>query len=206
MPSELVPSDVAILDLLRKRDRMSVSELTVAMEVTSTAIRQRLSRLRAQGFIDRQVAKLGRGRPAHRYSLTQEGRRKTGANFADLAIALWHEIHSIQDIEIRRGLLDRISRRLVDAYADQIHGDTLREKMDWLCTLFGARGVPLAVETPLGELPVLTVLACPYPELAEQDRDVCTMERKVFSELLGQDMRLTGCQLDGATCCTFEQN
>ena len=160
MPNELVPSDVAILDLLRKRDRMSVSELAVAMEVTSTAIRQRLSRLRAQGFIDRQVAKLGRGRPAHRYSLTQEGRRKTGANFADLAIALWHEIRSIQDVEIRRGLLDRISRRLVDAYADQIHGDTLREKMDWLCTLFGTRGVPLAVETPLGELPVLTATYC----------------------------------------------
>jgi predicted ArsR family transcriptional regulator len=54
---------------------------------------------------------------------------------------------------------------------------------------------------------VLTALACPYPELAEQDRGICAVEKLVFSELLGEKVRLTECRLDGASnCCRFETN
>jgi predicted ArsR family transcriptional regulator len=57
---------------------------------------------------------------------------------------------------------------------------------------------------PSGELPVLTAMACPYPHLAEQDRSICAMERLLFSEVVGQPLRLAECRLDGANCCTFE--
>jgi len=53
-------------------------------------------------------------------------------------------------------------------------------------------------------LPLLQARACPYPDLAEQDRSVCSMERMMFSELAGEDLRLSHCRLDGHTCCTFE--
>ena len=89
MADEFVSSDVGILDLLRKRDTMSVPELAECLQVTATAVRQRLTRLMAQGYINRSSVKASRGRPAHRYVLTNKGRRKTGANFADLAMALW---------------------------------------------------------------------------------------------------------------------
>jgi predicted ArsR family transcriptional regulator len=55
-----------------------------------------------------------------------------------------------------------------------------------------------------GSPPTLTALACPYPELAERDRSVCAMERMLFADLLGRDVKLAGCRLDGAACCTFE--
>lgn len=202
MPSDPVPSDVAILDLLRQRDSMTVSELAAATEVTATAVRQRLSRLMAQGYVDRQVAKSGRGRPSHNYVLTSLGRRKTGANFADLAMALWLEIRSIKGDEIRRGLIQRIAQRLASMYADRIQGETLEDKMASVVELFGERRVPFAVEFE-SALPVLTAHACPYPELAEQDRSVCSMEKMLFAELIGEDLRLSKCRLDGENCCSF---
>jgi DeoR family suf operon transcriptional repressor len=55
-------------------------------------------------------------------------------------------------------------------------------------------------------LPVLTALACPYPELADQDRGVCAMERMLFSELIGTNLRLAECRLDGDQCCRFAMN
>jgi DeoR family suf operon transcriptional repressor len=203
MPEEIVSSDNAILDLLRKLDSLTVSELAESLKVTATAVRQRLNRLMAQGFIDRKALHAGRGRPSHRYALTSEGRRKTGSNFSDLAMALWQEIRSIEDPDVRRGLLQRISRRMVDSYADQIEGDTVDKKMQSIADLFAARRIPFTVDRT-GDLPVLTALACPYPELAEQDHSVCAMERMMFSDLLGQNVRLDKCRLDGATCCTFE--
>jgi DeoR family suf operon transcriptional repressor len=63
--------------------------------------------------------------------------------------------------------------------------------------------VPFTLDTE-GGLPVLTALACPYPDLAERDRSVCAMERMMISEALGESVRLSACRLDGATCCTFQ--
>ena len=204
MTDDIIPSDIAILDLLRNSETLSIVDLASLMEVTATAVRQRLTRLMAQGYIDRETTRAGRGRPSHQYRLTSKGRRKTGSNFADLAIALWQEIRSIEDLDVRRGLLQRLAKRLVDVYAGQIAGETIEEKMESLASLFGERKIPFTVTRGEDKLPILTALACPYPELAEQDRTICSMEKILFSELLGKQVSLSQCRLDGESCCTFE--
>ncbi len=196
-------SDSAILDLLRQTRAMSVTRLAEETGVTATAVRQRLSRLMGQGFISRRLEHSGRGRPSHQYSLTEKGSRETGTNYGDLAIMLWKEIRGVKDPEVRRGLLRRMAGSIARTYADRVQGDTLTERMESLGELMGERNVPFEVDES-GKLPVLTALACPYPELAEQDRGVCSMERMLISEVLGEGVRLTECRLDGSTCCTFE--
>jgi len=196
-------SDQALLDLLRKHGPLSVAQLKADMHVTATAVRQRLVRLLKQGDIERNAERITRGRPVHRYGLTEKGRRRSGANFADLAIALWHEIREIKDSDIRRGLLQRIGGRLAALYADKINGSSLDERMESLAEIFRERQIPFEVERT-NDLPLLHATACPYPELAEQDRTVCSMERIMFSELLGENLRLSNCRLDGHNCCTFE--
>ena len=79
--------------------------------------------------------------------------------------------------------------------------------MQSLVSLMGERKVPFEVtQTEGSQLPVLTVLACPYPTLAEQDRTVCSMEKMLFSEVLGEGLRLSSCRLDGASHCTFDMS
>ena len=203
MFSELAAADMTLLDLLRKQPTMSIGELAGAMEVTATAVRQRLGRLMGLGLIERKVARAGRGRPSHRYELTQEGRRRSGANFADLAVALWQEIREIRDPEVRRGLLQRVSKRLAQSYASSIGGANVDERMESLAAMFRDRRIPFEVDRA-GELPVLNALACPYPELAEQDRSICAMERLLFQELVGDSLKLSHCRLDGDSCCQFQ--
>lgn len=206
MPGELMPSDDAILDLLRRRGGMNVTEFAAALGVTATAVRQRLVRLRAQGFIDRELDRTPRGRPRHQYVMTAKGRRQAGANFGDLAMALWMELRAIPDPQVRVGLVQRLSRRLAEQYSDQVEGTDLATRLEGVAALFNDRQIPFEVEEARepNQLPVLTALACPYPELAEQDRSVCTMERMLFSELVGEKMTLSKCRLDGEPCCTFE--
>lgn len=196
-------SDAALLDLLRKNGPQSIAQLKAGMGVTATAVRQRLVRLLAGGDIERRTERLVRGRPAHRYELTDKGRRRAGSNFADLAMALWHEVREIKDPEIRRGLLQRISGRLSAIYDAQIRGSSLDERMESLAELFRQRQIPFEVDRSR-ELPLLRATACPYPDLAEQDRSVCSLERMMVSELLGTNVRLSDCRLDGHNCCTFE--
>ncbi|HEY2827386.1 MAG TPA: winged helix-turn-helix transcriptional regulator [Pirellulales bacterium] len=198
-------SDSGLIELLRERGALSISDLTTVMHVTATAVRQRLSRLMNQGLVQRDITKPPRGRPSHCYSLTEKGRRQTASNFADLTLALWQEIRSIKDSETRRGLLQRIAKKLAGHYEQNIHGNTTAERMQSVSALMADRNVPFTVDRS-GALPVLTAHACPYPELAEQDRGICSVEKMLFSELLGEKLRLSDCRLDGANCCNFVTN
>lgn len=196
-------SDSQLLDLLRQSGAMGVSELAHMMGVTATAVRQRLSRLMAQGLIAREAERAGRGRPSHRYSLTDKARRQVGNNYGDLAILLWNEIRSVKDPEVRRGLFQRLASAMAQFYAGRVNGATPLARMESLKELFAERRVPMEVAGS-GDLPVLKVVDCPYPELAEQDRGICAVEKMMFAELLATPLKLSQCRLEGHPCCQFE--
>jgi DeoR family suf operon transcriptional repressor len=202
MAMQTETSDKAVLDFLRREGAVTIGALVAEMGVTATAVRQRLQRLMADGLIQRQAERKGRGRPNHRYSLTEKGERAAGTNFGDMASVLWDEIKSVEDPEIRRGLLKRIAGRLAERYRNEVGGKTLSERMTALADVMGERDIPFQVDHTAA-LPVLSALACPYPDLARRDRGVCTMEKMMLSEILGANVRLSECRLDGATCCTF---
>ena len=196
-------SDITVLDILRKRGGMTVTELSECLGVTGTAVRQRLNRLLEEGDIHRERMETLRGRPRHCYLLTTKGRRRSGENFADLAIALWQEIRAIDDAEMKRGLLQRVSGRMAQLYAGKIQGKSVTERMNSLAVLFSERRIPVKINTTDG-VSQISVEVCPYPELAEQDRSVCSMERLLFSEMIGETLQLTDCRLDGDCDCTFQ--
>lgn len=209
-PDEIVVSmstltdspDAQFLELLRAGDATTVSEIAKATGVTDTAVRQRLNRLMSEGLVQRKTVRCGRGRPTHRYELTDMARRQLGSNFNDLAMILWREVRSVKDPQVRRGLIARIAAAFAKHYEPQVSGSTLESRMHSVAELFSKRRVPFAVEHRAGA-PVLTTIQCPYPELAEQDRGICAVERLLFSQLLDAEVRLSECRLDGHRCCQF---
>lgn len=202
MSTQAETSDEVLLNYLRRHGAARISDLVAETGVTATAVRQRIQRLMGEGLIERHAEKIVRGRPNHRYALTEKGQGIAGNNFPDLAVVLWEEIKAVPDPEVRRGLLKRIADRFVEKYRGTIEGTTLSERMSSLAGLMNERQVPFEVNVADG-LPVLSALACPYPELAKADRGVCTMEKLMLSEMLGDSVRLSACRLDGANCCTF---
>jgi predicted ArsR family transcriptional regulator len=196
-------SDRTIVDYLRRKREATVADLVELLGVTATAVRQRLTRLMDGGLVARQSEAAGRGRPVHRYSLTPAGVRSAGNNYDQLAQVLWDEVRAVEDPDIRHGLLKRISHRLAELYRGQVVGNSVQERMGSLAGIMAGNNLPFELDGS-AELPVLTALACPYPDLAERDRGVCAMEKMLISEVLGEGVRLSSCRLDGATCCTFE--
>lgn len=204
-----VKNDAELLDLLRRQGPMAIADLIESIGVTATAVRQRLNRLMGEGLVERSVIQESategrprRGRPRHGYQLTEKGRRGGGTNFADLTLALWDELRQIKDPEIRRGLLERVARRMSTIYGEQIEGGSTAERMQRLVELMAERNLRFEVDSS-GELPVLVAHDCPYPDLAECDRGICASEKMMFSQLLDTKVVLDACRLDGADCCEF---
>ena len=66
-------SDDDLLDLLRSRGPLGVSELLDGMEATQTAVRHRLTRLLAKKMIRRETVRGDNHRLRHVFSLTDQG-------------------------------------------------------------------------------------------------------------------------------------
>ena len=93
--------------------------------------------------------------------------------------------------ELQRGLLRRIADRMTSFYREQLRGETLAERMEALADLFpAAADSDRGSASTEGELPYWSLLACPYPDLADQDRTVCAMERLLISDLLDHPVSL----------------
>src|SRR5262249_9198322 len=142
----------------------------------------------------RRTERLNRQGPKLRAALTVEVEQHSGTNFCALAAELLGAAKAVPDSPIRRGLLERTAQPVVAKYHNDIQGGTTSERMEAVARLMGEREVPFEVNTA-GELPVLSALACPYPELAKLDRSVCTMEKLMLSEMLGENVKLSACRL-----------
>jgi DeoR family transcriptional regulator, suf operon transcriptional repressor len=202
--ADLLDTDRAVVDHLRKAGTATIQQLQGVLKVTSTAVRQRLVRLLAMGYVARESSGTGRGRPVHQYRLTSQGNRVGGSNFEDLAMVLWEEMRGIRDESVRRGLIQRLGEKLSSLYAAEIQGGSAAERMAALAAFFSARKMPFELDHTDQGLPVLKAVACPYTELAERDRSVCAMEKIMLTELIGERLKLTECRLDGQSCCTYQ--
>lgn len=197
-------SDAVLVDLLRVEGPLGIGELATALGVTATAVRQRLDRLMRQGLVARQALAGRRGRPAHTYSLTDAGRRAGGDNFRDLALVLWREIRGIRAPEVRRGLIGRLGTALAGLHRNDVAGALPADRLGSVAEIMRRRDIACAVDAqPAAGLPVLTSYACPYPDLAEEDRGICAAERTMIESLVGSPVRLSECRLDGDACCRF---
>lgn len=173
------------------------------MGVTATAVRQRLNRLMALDLVERSHSVEGRGRPSHHYELTDKGRRSSANNLGDLAVVLWEEIQKIPDAVTRQSVISGAVERLAKKYESETSGNTVEERMQSVVALFAERQIPISLETREG-LPVIKVEGCPYPTLAQENHDICNLEKDLLSKVIGHPIDRCQCRQDGDQCCTYE--
>jgi len=199
-------SDRSLLDLIRRHGPLTVAEIGDRLGVTPTAVRNRLTRLVESGMVERRAEPGGRGRPKHTYQASVTAQKMLGQNYADLAVILWDEMmRTVEDRKLRRILFGRITERLAEVYRAQVTGVEWERRLVQLGSILHDRGIETEVTGgDGGVLPVLKQHSCPYYELAQVDRAVCAMERKMFEKVLGRGLRLSQCRLDGHRSCDFE--
>jgi predicted ArsR family transcriptional regulator len=116
---------------------------------------------------------------------------------------LWRELRQIDDPHVREVIFERIREALVDRYGHLVHAESLSDRFRQLGDALLDRGFHVEVDDS-GQLPILRENNCPYLELASTDPAICELEKDVFRKVLGSDVELTQCCLDGHSCCEFQ--
>ncbi|MDG2013634.1 MAG: winged helix DNA-binding protein [Pirellulaceae bacterium] len=200
----LSETDQSLLDLIRHQGSASIADLCDSLQVTATAVRQRLTRMVAADLLESVKVKQERGRPLHVYRLTPLGLRTMGENLSDLAEALWAEVTAIPDASVRQTVIEGVLQRLIKKYREQISGTTVTERLTSIATLFRQRRIPFVVENQDSQA-TLRIVGCPYPRLNDHGDEICRFEQRLVSELLDLPVALNHCQCSssGGKCCTF---
>jgi predicted ArsR family transcriptional regulator len=206
MQASLAPPDRQFLEQLHRLGSATIQDLCSAIGVTATAVRQRLVRLGASGFIRKEIVRHGRGRPHATYSVTDTALRQMGDNYAGLALLLWRVLTHIEDEHLRRDMLNRLRSALVAEYSASVSGRTVLERIGQLQQVLTGGGFDVELQPARvpGSLPILRENNCPWHDLASRDAAICDLEQAVFSDLVGADVALTACCRDGHTCCEFQ--
>ncbi len=203
MKAVVESSDRQFLERLHQLGGGTIQEICADLGVTATAVRQRLVRLQGLKMIARELVRAGRGRPHHVYRVTQAALCELGDNYAELAQILWREMRNIEEPSVRERLVSRVEDALVAQFGKIAPRAPLTDRMSQLTAALRDRGFQVEIDQS-GLLPILRENSCPYFELASEDSAICELEQAVFRRVLGADVKLTQCCLDGHHCCEFQ--
>jgi predicted ArsR family transcriptional regulator len=202
-----------ILEHLQRHGSATIKELEELLGVTTNAVRQHLTTLQMDGYVERQRVAGGVGRPHHAYSMTSHAHELFACHCDDLALSLLQEVFDMEGRERTLILLDRVGDRLARKYADSVRSDVLQERVVQLAAELHRQGVLTEVIHPDSSHPntehsnreviVLKAYTCPYHELAQEHPEICEMDEKLIRKVLRADVSLSGCMMEGHNGCSF---
>jgi predicted ArsR family transcriptional regulator len=200
------PRDRIIRTLLR-RGALTVTELTRDLGVTATAVREQVSRLTSEGWLNKSRRSSGPGRPAALFALSEKSKRLFTGHGPDLLRSLIREIAALDGEAKVQIILERVTRRMAEAARPAVGNGALAERVRGLEAFLSHEGVVAESDTqPQGQR--LAVFTCPYSGVVEEHRELCELELAAFSELTASPVQRQHCLLDGHRACefTFSQN
>lgn len=195
-----------IIEYLQRNGSATIKELEDLLGITTTAVRQHLTTLLVEGYIERRVVHAGVGRPHHAYFTTQKVQELFACQCDDLALTLLQEVFNLEGQERAQQLLDRVGTRLARKYSTGIRSSLLQERVHELAGSLNGNGVLADAHSQDDNTILLRTYNCPYHELAHEHREICEMDTNMMRKVLGSDVSLSTCMLDGHAGCTFVVN
>lgn len=192
-----------IIEYIKRNGSATVKELKELLGVTTTAVRQHLQTLQVDGYIARACVHAGVGRPHHAYSITAKAHELFACHCDDLALTLLEEVYAQEGAERAAQLLARVGDRLARRYVSDVKSDVLQERVHEMAAGLYRRGVLTEVDVHDEHTIVLHAYNCPYRELAQAHRDICEMDAELMRKVLGSEVSLRACMMDGHHGCTF---
>jgi len=192
-----------VVEYLQRHASATVKELEQVLGVTSTAVRQHLAGLQAAGYVARSTVNAGVGRPYYVYSATEEARKLFDCHCDDLALTMLEEMFDMVGPENVSQLLKRVSGRLADRYVGAVKSPALLKRVQEMAGVLGRLGVLTDVVPQDGSTIILKTYNCPYHELAQEHRQICDMDQEMMQQILGHDVALNACIMDGDGGCSF---
>ena len=202
MNCEMSETRMRILQLLKMRANMTISQLTDALHISQMGVRQHLAILEAEGLVAHYQEKQGRGRPPHVYQLTDEANSLFPTTYANFAVGLMHEVAKFNG----PGFINKVFRgrmeAQLEAYQLRLKGKTLCERVKELARIRDEEGYMARFDENEDDY-ILTEHNCPIAVIAQEYPCVCEIETALFQQSLGVKVVRVEHLMQGSHRCCY---
>ena len=197
------PTQRRVLEAVKRQGEATADELAATLEISSSAVRQHLSALRAAGLIEARRHAGQTGRPADRYHATV----RTEPLFVtsdDLSIELLELVDDEQPELVDR-IFDRRRRRLVDDAQAQLADAPVAERVARVTELLDAQGYLCDWEQLADDHFRINLHSCAIWTVASRFRKACASELEFLQGVLPDAAveRVTH-KTSGAHTCAYD--
>ncbi|GBC98306.1 hypothetical protein HRbin17_00808 [bacterium HR17] len=197
----LSPPQRAIVRLLKEWGKGTVAQLSKMLGLSRVAVHYHLRRLKAQGVVQGQVERRGRGRPRVVFRLTQAVQEHLFPRRYDmLATVMLDEIVADMGREYVRKLFQRYRQRLLARF--NCPRAPLAERVRALTQLLADEGY-MAYSEEASDGFVITLPNCPIAEVVRQFHEACDSELEVLATVLDAPVVRKCHQAAGDPCCRY---
>ena len=192
-----------ILEYLQRNASATIKDLELLLGVTPTAVRQHLNHLQASGYLDRREVRSGVGRPHFTYVATDAARELFACRCDVLALTMLQEMCGMVGEELMGSLMKRVGARLAEGYSQSVNATDLHKRVEEMAGALGQQGVLTDVSKGESDTIALKMYNCPYHDLAVEHRELCDMDQQMLQQVLGEEVLLDNCIMDGHGSCSF---
>jgi predicted ArsR family transcriptional regulator len=190
--------------LLRNKPGATTDELSRALGVTRTAVRQHLAALMRDALVAPGATRPTGGRPEQLFVLTEKGKEAFPRHyswFAQLLIEAMTSEHGTTGLRVRLG-------RIAAAVAAQLrqrspNTDSRRQKVEKLSTLMDELGYDAHTAKDVGGAPTIEADNCIFHEVAMENPEICHFDLALLSGFTGSKVELHECMARGGHVCRF---
>jgi predicted ArsR family transcriptional regulator len=201
---------LALLDILKREGPQEAKSMAARLGVTPMAIGLQLASLEEEKLVEARPeppAPGRRGRPVHRWALTEAANRMFPDAHALLTVGLLDSLQEVYGEGGMRKLLEARTRHQSEEYGRAVPSDAaLKDKVKALARLRDREGYMTEVQPAPGGGWRLIENHCPICTAARTCRGFCQSEWEVFSGLMGPDAVVTREEhlLSGGRRCVYD--
>jgi DeoR family suf operon transcriptional repressor len=192
----------AVLQHLKRAQRLTAKELAGRLGVSLNAVRHHLKELEAEGLVQYERKHRGVGAPAFAYRLSASGESLFPRRYEETLTAILEQMVERNGRAAAVALLESyfsgLSRRLQDELVDSTPAERLRA----LGRVLSEEGYMAEVTTRGGQA-TLTEHNCAIPAVAERFPEVCAAEARFLAEVLGAEVDRREHMLNGCSACEY---
>jgi len=197
----------AILGLVKRRGSAAIAELAGELQVSYEAVRQQITQLHREGWLQKRVERGGErrrvGRPQGRFRLTAAGDHLFPKHYDMLSVELLDAVAARSGETGLREVLGELADARVKEWKPRLQGLDLEERVERLRGIYLEDDPFVSVERAENGALRLVERNCPFLNVAAERPAVCSLTVAVLSRLLGRRVVRDERFQDGDGRCAF---
>ncbi len=189
---------------MKEQGDVTVAELARKLDMAPVSVRHHLDVLQGENLISApRVRRRGTvGRPLQVYALTEAANAHFPRNHQSLAMRMLDELKTLLPAEQLQGMLDRMADSEARQAPPVPDDASLEQRVALTVDFLNQRGY-LARYERQGDAFILYTLNCPYSGVSDQHRELCSMDLRLISSLLGMPPSPVNRLAEGDCRCAY---